>query len=245
MNFYVYEHWRPDLNLPFYVGKGKKNRAYTFHNRNGSHYKVVNFLKRKGLFVDVRIVRTNLLEQQAYDAEVELVAYWRSQNIKLANRTTGGGGSCAVHYTKEVRRRISEAQKETLRRKGPAFVRKLQQLSALVPRSFEARARMSAAQKKVKLSKEVRERINEAVRKSRTGYIHSEESRNRMRIAQTGRKHSEKTKLKMSKTAKARKQHKNFQKSLGHKHSEETKQKLSLIAFERARRKRSSKLLTE
>ena len=207
MNFYVYEHWRPDLNLPFYVGKGKKNRAYNFHNRNGSHCKVVNFLKRKGLFVDVRIVRTNLLEQQAYDAEVELVAYWRSQNIKLANRTTGGGGSCAVHYTKEVRRRISEAQKETLRRKGPAFVRKLQQLSALVPRSFEARARMSAAQK--------------------------------------GRKHSEKTKLKMSKTAKARKQHKNFQKSLGHKHSEETKQKLSLIAFERARRKRSSKLLTE
>ena len=30
-DFYVYEHWRPDLNVPFYVGKGKNGRAKVMH----------------------------------------------------------------------------------------------------------------------------------------------------------------------------------------------------------------------
>lgn len=28
--FYVYEHWRPDKDVCFYVGKGSKGRARTF-----------------------------------------------------------------------------------------------------------------------------------------------------------------------------------------------------------------------
>lgn len=27
LNFYVYEHWRPDTDMPFYVGKGTGGRA--------------------------------------------------------------------------------------------------------------------------------------------------------------------------------------------------------------------------
>ena len=27
--FYVYEHWRPDKDLPFYVGKGKNSSPKT------------------------------------------------------------------------------------------------------------------------------------------------------------------------------------------------------------------------
>jgi hypothetical protein len=34
--FYVYEHWRSDTNLPFYVGKGKGSRATDM--ANGSNY---------------------------------------------------------------------------------------------------------------------------------------------------------------------------------------------------------------
>jgi hypothetical protein len=32
--FYVYEHWRPDVDLPFYVGKGKGGRAWENDRNN-------------------------------------------------------------------------------------------------------------------------------------------------------------------------------------------------------------------
>lgn len=31
--YYVYEHWRPDLNIPFYVGKGKAALARELRKR--------------------------------------------------------------------------------------------------------------------------------------------------------------------------------------------------------------------
>lgn len=32
-NFYVYEHWRPDTGVCFYVGKGKEKRAWDMKRR--------------------------------------------------------------------------------------------------------------------------------------------------------------------------------------------------------------------
>ena len=35
--FYVYEHWRPDRDECFYVGKGKGGRANVMYGRNRHH----------------------------------------------------------------------------------------------------------------------------------------------------------------------------------------------------------------
>jgi hypothetical protein len=54
--FYVYEHWRPDKNQPFYVGKGKGKRAFHFHRGHNLHYtNIVKRLTKLGLQVGVVI----------------------------------------------------------------------------------------------------------------------------------------------------------------------------------------------
>ena len=46
--FYVYEHWRLDRDECFYVGKGKKYRAYKMQDRNRYHAAIVGKLQREG-----------------------------------------------------------------------------------------------------------------------------------------------------------------------------------------------------
>lgn len=75
-HFYVYMYVRPEDGTPFYVGKGQRDRAwsYTAHCHNKwlmdkleevrKNYKSKEF---------VMIVEENLTEQQAFDMEKELV----------------------------------------------------------------------------------------------------------------------------------------------------------------------------
>ncbi len=89
--YYVYEHWREDENLPFYVGKGKGKRALKL-DRNPYYRNIVTKLRRLGLNIDIRIIADNLSEDEAYNLERERISYWRSIGIKLTNLTEGGDG---------------------------------------------------------------------------------------------------------------------------------------------------------
>lgn len=95
MRFYVYEHWRPDINEPFYVGKGCGRRAYKLgqnSQRNLHHQAVATKLSRLGLKVEVRIVARFATTEEAYAYEMERIAYWRALGMELVNRTAGGEG---------------------------------------------------------------------------------------------------------------------------------------------------------
>lgn len=47
--FYVYEHWRPDKDICFYVGKGKGRRANVMYGRGSHHERIQAKLKRLGM----------------------------------------------------------------------------------------------------------------------------------------------------------------------------------------------------
>ena len=87
--FYVYEHIRNDTNAIFYVGKGKKERAYRVHNRNEYWHNVVN--KCNGYIV--RFVVKDVDEELAYLAEEERIDQLKRLGIKLTNLTLGGEGA--------------------------------------------------------------------------------------------------------------------------------------------------------
>jgi hypothetical protein len=93
--YYVYRHIRPDTGLPFYVGKGKGDRANCLHNRN-PHWRSI--VKKHGLIVEK--VTSGLDEELAFLAEIELIDQCRRIGVKLANKTVGGDG---VSLTGEAR----------------------------------------------------------------------------------------------------------------------------------------------
>lgn len=104
--YYVYEWFRMDLNLPYYVGKGKGRRAFglnrtTKHTNNVTQYLIKNGIKR-----DVRILAYFESENEAFAYERDRIQFWwylKEHNI-LTNQTLGGEGASG--------RIVSEIQKK-------------------------------------------------------------------------------------------------------------------------------------
>jgi hypothetical protein len=86
--FYVYEHIRNDTNAIFYVGKGKKERAYRVNDRNEYWKNIVN---KTGY--TVRFVVKDVDEELAYLVEEERIDQLKRLGIKLTNLTLGGEGA--------------------------------------------------------------------------------------------------------------------------------------------------------
>jgi|FreactTroBogLake_1042271.scaffolds.fasta_scaffold27674_2 hypothetical protein len=81
--YYVYVHTKPSGEI-FYVGKGKKNRAYDECYRN-RHW---NFIAKKHGFNAIILAEFEE-EQKALDEEVLLISYFRKFGT-LTNITEGG-----------------------------------------------------------------------------------------------------------------------------------------------------------
>jgi hypothetical protein len=106
--FYVYGHFLPKTDIPFYIGKGKGRRAYHKYDRSAFWHNVVN--KNGGY--EVRILIENLSAQEALDKERELISEYGRRDIGtgiLVNQTDGGDG--VVGHSMEVRHKISVTHK--------------------------------------------------------------------------------------------------------------------------------------
>ena len=90
--FYVYEHWRPDINLPFYVGKGNERRIKSKVRNNPWHKHIISKLSNIGLKVELNIVQTFENEQDAFNFEKLLIETLKNVGIELTNQTPGGEG---------------------------------------------------------------------------------------------------------------------------------------------------------
>jgi hypothetical protein len=174
--FYVYEHWRLDQDVCFYVGKGKGKRAWDLSCRDGTnsrnrwHKFLIQKLHPRGL-LEVRLVFEQLEESHAFQLERERISHWRKLGIKLVNLTDGGEGSSGVIVSEKTRRKLSTASKG--RKHTP-----------------EARAKISKAamgNKRGLGQKRTPEQIATLVEFNKNKPPASAETREKMRIAKLGR----------------------------------------------------------
>ena len=178
MIYYTYAYLRED-RTPYYIGKGKGNRAYR------RRYKGIKPPKDKSRIL---ILKQNLTEEEAFRHEVYMIAVFGRKDLGtgiLHNRTDGGEGMSGWVPSEEWR--IKQSQRTF---------------------SKETRRKISESNKGDKhylygktLSKETKRKISEV----KTGKTHSEETKIKMSEIKKGEKHnfygkchSEETKRKIS-----------------------------------------------
>lgn len=100
--YYVYEWIRGDTKLPFYVGKGKDDRAYQIKN-NKFFKDVVSYCDKNSIVISVVIVEDNLTEDEAFKTECYLInEYICEFGFKMTNMNWGGeGGNSFSFLSKE------------------------------------------------------------------------------------------------------------------------------------------------
>jgi hypothetical protein len=126
--FYTYAYLRED-KTPYYVGKGKEDRAY--YKRKGEVYPP----KDKSRII---LLKQNLTEEEAFKHEIYMISVFGRKDLGtgiLYNRTNGGDGSSGFIHSEESKRKMSAANKgKTPVNKGGTH-------------TPEAKAKIAAAQK--------------------------------------------------------------------------------------------------
>lgn len=196
-HFYVYEHWRPDTGICFYVGKGQGRRAHYFHRKRNAHYMgIVAKLLDQGLQIEVHMVATDLSERAAYSFEKKRIAFWLAAGIKLANQSPGGrGGASGIKRSVESRAKQSATVSgrklagENLARlvahnKSPEKREIVRLTHTGRKRPAETRSRIGAAHKILWSDPAYRAKQTASMQAGRPAQV-SEETRAKMRVAKT------------------------------------------------------------
>jgi hypothetical protein len=232
--FYVYEHWRPDKGLPFYVGKGRGDRAYDFSRKYNPYYdRIVRKLRDKDLAVEVRIIHDGLHEADAFRIEKDVIARWRAADVEIVNLTDGGEGFSDP--TGEIRKKISTSLTGKKRgRRTEEANRKCSEATAKSNRervwSESAREKISASNRDRTISDETRQKMSAASAARKYG---SCPENRRLKISSANKNPSDETRSKMraaklGKPLTAEHREKIARSLLGRPCSEETRAKLRL-----------------
>ena len=180
MYYYTYAYLRED-KTPYYIGKGKGNRAYKKHRKG------IGVPKDKSRII---FLKQNLTEEQAFRHEIYMIAVFGRKDLGngiLHNRTDGGEGSSGWVPSEETKRKLSEAHKGNTTWLGKTH-------------SEETKRKMSDTRKGKTHSEETKRKQSEA----KKGKTFSEESKRKMSEAQKGKSLSEETRRKMSETRKGK-----------------------------------------
>lgn len=180
--FYVYEWYYKNTNEVFYVGKGKNNR-YMSRNRRNSYF--LNVLKKEKNNVDVRFVKKELTEEEAFKLERQLIAEYKSQGQCKTNFHEGGcGGHTGNYQSLERSRKLSNAAKLRVGKLNPMYGK---------THTNEVKEYLREINQGRKLTEEHRQKLI----KANTSRRKSEEERREISVRMKGRKMSDKTHMLM------------------------------------------------
>jgi hypothetical protein len=230
-SYYTYAYLRED-KTPYYIGRGKGDRAYRRHWRS----------RVRGGYFDppsedrIIILKKNLTEDDANKHEKYMIAIFGRKDLGtgiLRNLTDGGEGTSNVEMTEErlmkLRKPKSEEHKNKLRKpKTEKHKKKLSDIKKGIPLS---------AEHKEKISKQVRDRVwwNNGINNKHTkecpgegwsrgrinnniGRVLSEETKEKIRTSNTGKTLTEEHKELLSQKIKGRKWWNN---GINNKHTKE------------------------
>jgi hypothetical protein len=242
--FYVYEHWRPDRGECFYVGKGHGRRAYDMRRgRNRWHKFLQAKLSGLGTAIEVRIIADGLSEREAFDIEIERIAFWKNDGADLCNLTLGGDGPSGRRHSEEWKRANGERMKG---RKASAETRAKQSAAAMGNKRGLGKKKpqhaidaLKAFHTGRKRTPEQCARISAANQRKFLGRHHTTESIAIIRAKQIGIPKPESVKANMRGKPKSEAHKQKLRElNLGKTHTEETRKKLSeLSKADWARRK--------
>jgi hypothetical protein len=184
MNYYTYAYF-DENNIPYYIGKGKGNRAWDKNHsvRVPTNDKII-------------LLKKNLSENEAYRHEVYIISILGRKNKKtgiLENKTDGGDAPPVfVSHTEETKQKMRNRKhsEETKKKIGE------KSKGRIFPE--DAKLYLSNLYKGRKLSDKTKEKLS----KSLCGKPKSEETKRKMSKAK--KQMSEETKRKMSEAAKIR-----------------------------------------
>lgn len=101
MKHYVYIHFTKDELRPFYIGKGIGARL----NRKGSRNRWWHFVVEKHGFVS-DVLKEFDTHEEALLYEVEMIAFFRGEDIKLVNLTNDNEKSVRIKTSEETKHKI-------------------------------------------------------------------------------------------------------------------------------------------
>ena len=117
--FYVYAWYYKDTNKVFYIGKGKNDRYKSMQRRNSYFINIVN---KEQDNVDVRFIKTDLNEEDAFSLERQLIKEYKEKGECKANFHEGGcGGNTGNYDSPERSRKLSEAAKKRIGELNPMY----------------------------------------------------------------------------------------------------------------------------
>ena len=102
MEYYTYAYLRED-GTPYYIGKGKGNRAYV-KRKDG-----INPPSDKSRII---ILKRNLTEEESFKHEIYMIAVFGRKDLGtgiLRNKTDGGEGKTGCYHSEETKLKISNA----------------------------------------------------------------------------------------------------------------------------------------
>jgi hypothetical protein len=105
--YYTYAYLRED-KTPYYIGKGKKNRAY---KKRKDEIKPPKDQSR------IVFLKQNFTEEEAFKYEMYMIAVFGRKDLGtgiLRNKTNGGDGCSGHIHNEEIRIKISNAKKGKL-----------------------------------------------------------------------------------------------------------------------------------